>query len=93
MDFDSKLIEVLVATLDAHAEAYLEEVRGDDDLRPYVSHLRVVGRALIRNAEQNSLLQDPYSEERLRQRSESSGHYLVEKASDDSRAAGGHACG
>jgi hypothetical protein len=79
MDFDSKIVEVLVGTLDAHAEAYLEEVRGDDDLRPYLSHLRLVGRALITNAEQNSHLQDPYSEKRLRQIAESSGDYLARK--------------
>src|SRR6266496_4462512 len=83
-DFDSKIIETLVETLDAHARAYLGALDRENLLPEYNACLRRVGVALLQNAQQHSLLQDPYSEERLRKIAESSSEYILRKRSSTS---------
>jgi len=83
-DFDSKIIETLVETLDAHARAYLGALDRENLLPEYNACLRRVGVALLQNAQQHSLLQDPYSEERLRKMAESSSEYILRKRSSTS---------
>lgn len=79
--FSDKLVETLVATLDAHAQGYLSAVNSRGLLSEYSVRLRSTGRALIENAEHRSLLADPYSEERLRKIAESSSNYISKRGS------------
>src|ERR1035441_7432192 len=74
-DFDTRIVETLVDTLDAHARGYLEAVDGNSRLREYHNLLRRVGSSLIENAEQRSFLSDPYSEDRLRKMAENTGDF------------------
>jgi hypothetical protein len=80
-DLDSKIVTAMVETLDVHARAYIEAVNHNGLLRRYTDKLRRVGSVLIENAEQRSLLSDPYSEDRLRKIAESSGDYIRRKHS------------
>jgi hypothetical protein len=75
-DFDAKIGETLVDTLDAHARAYLEAVDGNSRLPEYQDPLRRVGSALIKYSEEQSFLSDPYSEDRLREIAENSGNFM-----------------
>jgi hypothetical protein len=59
--FDDKIVETLVSTLDAHANAVLKAVTRETQLPEYMKHLRRVGSLLIENAQRNSVLKDPYS--------------------------------
>ena len=79
--FDDHIVETLVESLDAHAEAYLCKVDSEDLISQYVKYMRDVGAALIHNAEQRSFLSDPYSEDRLRQMAENSGEFILRKNS------------
>ena len=80
-DFDTKVVENLVETLDAHAQAYLDAVEDNGLLPAYEARLRHVGKLQIDHAEQHSLLRDPYSEDRLRRIAESSGEFIRRRAS------------
>ncbi|HEX7424863.1 MAG TPA: hypothetical protein VF311_13405 [Terriglobales bacterium] len=75
-DRDTKIVETLVDTLNAHARRYLEAVDGNSRLPEYNKRLRRVGSALMENAENRGLLSDPYSEDRLRKMAESTGHII-----------------
>jgi hypothetical protein len=79
--FDEHIPVTLMAALDAHAEAYLSKVVGDDLIPLYTHYLRGVGSALIRNAVDRSVLQDPFSDEWLRRMAEPSGPFLGRKHS------------
>jgi len=50
-DFDTKIVETLVETLDAHARGYLEGMDGTGWLPEYRSLLREVGAALVKNTQ------------------------------------------
>jgi len=80
-DLDTKTIEILVETLDAHARIYLEAVTDSSLVSEYVDTLRRTGTALMQNAENRGILQDPYREERLRKIAESSIDYIERKRS------------
>jgi len=77
---DTKIVEVLTDSLDAHAQAYLTVVDRRDLVAKYLAVLRDVGNQLIRNAEERGPLSDPYSEARLRKKAQSSA-YIRKKAS------------
>jgi hypothetical protein len=74
-----KIVQVLVETLDAHAQAYLGTVEEEDQIPEYLARLRHDGMVLIQNAKARSILSDPYSEGRLRKIAESSGEYQGKK--------------
>jgi hypothetical protein len=78
-DFNTKIVETLVETLDAHARAYLAVVNSESLLTQYARRLRRVGSALIENSERRSFLSDPYSEEQLRKLATSEGKYIRRK--------------
>jgi hypothetical protein len=80
-DFDTKIVETLVDTLDAHARSYLEAVDGKSRLPEYYKVLRRVGSALIENAGQRSFLSDLYSEDCLRKMAENTGDFISRKHS------------
>jgi hypothetical protein len=79
--FDDHIVETLVESLDAHAEAYLCKADRQDLISQYVKYMRNVGAALIHNAERRSFLSDPYSEDRLRKMAENSGEFILRKSS------------
>ena len=74
--FDDHIVETLVANLDAHAASYLHKANSENLISQYCEHLRGVGSKIISNAEQRSVLSDPYSEDRLRQMAENSGRLV-----------------
>src|SRR5260370_160975 len=80
-DLDSRIVTTLVDTLDAHARAYLDQVDCDSLIPEYTNALRLVGAALIQNAEKRSFLADPYSDDRLRRKAESSAEYIQRRRS------------
>src|SRR5260370_41018802 len=74
-DLDSRIVTTLVDTRDAHARAYLDQVDCDSLIPEYTNALRLVGAALIQNAEKRSFLADPYSDDRLRRKTEARAEY------------------
>lgn len=74
--FDEHIVETKVATLDAHAEAYVCKVDRPDLISEYVEYLHGVGTALLRHSQQETHLMNPYSEDRLRMMAESTGHII-----------------
>jgi hypothetical protein len=62
--------------LDAHARAYLPTVVGTEGIGAFVRQLRQVGQVLILNAEQRSVLSDPFGDDRVRKIAESSHEFL-----------------
>ena len=80
-NLDDQVVATLVETLDAHARHYFCKVDREGLIPRYINFLRGVGIALLRNAEERSLLQDPYSDDRLREMAESSGDFILRKDS------------
>ncbi len=78
---DEKIVETLVATLNAHARGYIRAVDRTPQISEYLSRLRQVGNLLIRHEREHGFLSDPYREARLRQIAESSGKLIEVKLS------------
>ena len=76
--FETKLVEVLVNSLDAHADDYLEGVEQESTISEYVGLLRRIGSIQIQNVARG-ILSDPYSEDGLRRTAQSSGFYIRRK--------------
>lgn len=49
-DLNTKIVDTLVETLDAHAELYLERVHPSDAIQPFLAALRSAGEGLFQHA-------------------------------------------
>jgi hypothetical protein len=77
----AKKIDILVETLDVHGQGYLQQVNDAQAISTYIADLRRIGKVLILNAEERSFLLDPYSDAKLRRIAESSGDFIMRRAS------------
>lgn len=57
--FDDFILDTLTSSLEAHAEAFLDEVNSSELIEKYSKYLRGVGDALIWNAQERRFLRDP----------------------------------
>jgi hypothetical protein len=80
-DSYTKVVETLVATLDAYARGYLDAVDRESLLPQYRRGLRRLGSAFIKNAERQFALTDQHSEDRLREMTENGGDFISRKQS------------
>jgi hypothetical protein len=78
---EKTIVDVLVECLEVHAKEYLQQVEDEHSASNYIKDLRRVGAALFENAEQHSVLADPYRDAKLRRIAESEIDFLRRKRS------------
>jgi hypothetical protein len=78
---EETIVDVLVECLEVHAKEYLQQVEDEHSASNYIKDLRRVGAALFENAEQHSVLADPYRDAKLRRIAESEIDFLRRKRS------------
>jgi len=80
VDRHPTIVDDLVEALEVHAREYLQQVADERSAKNYIKDLRRVGAALIENAEQLSVLADPYRDAKLRRIAESSIEFIRQRA-------------